>query len=85
MSDVIITNNIRRLRFEHNEMSQSDLGERVGLTRQTIAAIEGGKYSPSLETAFRIADVFGVTLNDVFQRVPARGTLQTQAFRGKPA
>ncbi|MBK7578432.1 MAG: helix-turn-helix domain-containing protein [Ignavibacteria bacterium] len=53
MSDVIITNNIRRLRFEHNEMSQSDLiGERVGLTRQTIAAIEGGKYSPSLETAF---------------------------------
>ncbi|MBK7187010.1 MAG: helix-turn-helix transcriptional regulator [Ignavibacteria bacterium] len=73
MSDVIITNNIRRLRFEHNEMSQSDLGERVGLTRQTIAAIEGGKYSPSLETAFRIADVFGVTLNDVFQRVPGTG------------
>lgn len=70
MSDVIITNNIRRLRFEHNEMSQSDLGERIGLTRQTIAAIEGGKYSPSLETAFRIADVFGVTLNDVFQRYP---------------
>ncbi|HLP29461.1 MAG TPA: helix-turn-helix transcriptional regulator [Candidatus Didemnitutus sp.] len=67
MSDDIITNNIRRLRFEHNEMSQSDLGARVGLTRQTIAAIEGGKYSPSLETAFRIADVFGVTLDDVFQ------------------
>ncbi len=67
MSDGIITNTIRRLRFEHNEMSQSDLGERVGLTRQTIAAIEGGKYSPSLETAFRIADVFGVTLDDVFQ------------------
>ena len=67
MSDGIITNTIRRLRFEHSEMSQSDLGERVGLTRQTIAAIEGGKYSPSLETAFRIADVFGVTLDDVFQ------------------
>ena len=67
MSDGIITNSIRRLRFEHSEMSQSDLGERVGLTRQTIAAIEGGKYSPSLETAFRIADVFGVTLDDVFQ------------------
>ncbi len=67
MSDGIITNTIRRLRFEHKEMSQSDLGERVGLTRQTIAAIEGGKYSPSLETAFRIADVFGVTLDDVFQ------------------
>ena len=69
MSDGIITNNIRRLRFEHSEMSQSNLGERVGLTRQTIAAIEGGKYSPSLETAFRIADVFGVTLDDVFQWV----------------
>jgi len=67
MSDGIITNTIRRLRFEHSEMSQSDLGERVGLTRQTIAAIEGGKYSPSLETAFRIADVFGVRLDDVFQ------------------
>lgn len=67
MSDGIITNNIRRLRFEHSEMSQSDLGARVGLTRQTIAAIEGGKYSPSLETAFRIAVVFGVTLDDVFQ------------------
>ncbi len=69
MSDVKVTNCIRRLRFEHDEMSQSDLGERVGLTRQTIAAIEGGKYSPSLETAFRIADVFGVTLNEVFQWV----------------
>ncbi|MBK9182145.1 MAG: helix-turn-helix transcriptional regulator [Ignavibacteria bacterium] len=84
MSDVIITNNIRRLRFEHNEMSQSDLGERVGLTRQTIAAIEGGKYSPSLETAFRIADVFGVTLNDVFQRVPGRGTPRRRRLEVNP-
>lgn len=62
-----ITNRIRQLRFEHNEMSQTELGERIGVTRQTIAAIEGGKYSPSLESAFRIANVFGVKLEDVFQ------------------
>ncbi len=69
MKNGIITNRVRALRFHHNEMSQTELGERVGLTRQTIAAIEGGKYSPSLETAFRIADVFGVTLDEVFQWV----------------
>lgn len=62
-----ITNRIRQLRFQHHEMSQSELGERVGVTRQTIAAIEGGKYAPSLETAFRIARVFGVKLEEVFQ------------------
>lgn len=70
MKNGIITNRVRTLRFHHNEMSQTELGERVGLTRQTIAAIEGGKYSPSLETAFRIADLFGVTLDEVFQWVP---------------
>lgn len=64
-----ITNNVRVLRFKHNEMSQTELGVRIGVTRQTIAAIEGDKYSPSLETAFRIATVFGVTINDVFQWV----------------
>lgn len=69
MNHGIITNRVRALRFHQNEMSQTELGERVGLTRQTIAAIEGGKYSPSLETAFRIADVFGVTLDEVFQWV----------------
>jgi putative transcriptional regulator len=67
MNNGIITNRIRQLRFHCDEMSQTELGQRVGLTRQTIAAIEGGKYSPSLETAFRIADVFGVKLDDVFQ------------------
>jgi putative transcriptional regulator len=67
MKNGIITNRIRQLRFEHNEMSQTELGERIGVTRQTIAAIEGGKYSPSLESAFRIADVFGVGLEEVFQ------------------
>ena len=66
MADLPITNHIRRLRFEHGEMTQSDLAERIGVTRQTIAAIEAGKYGPSLETAFRIAQVFGVGVEDVF-------------------
>ena len=62
-----IANQIRRLRFEHGEMTQSELAEKIGMTRQTVAAIEAGKYSPSLEAAFRIAQVFGVKLEDVFQ------------------
>lgn len=62
-----ITNDIRTLRFLANEMTQGDLGERVGVTRQTIAAIEQGKYSPSLEVAFRIARTFGKPLEAVFQ------------------
>jgi putative transcriptional regulator len=62
-----IVNQIRRLRFEHGEMTQSELAEKIGMTRQTVAAIEAGKYSPSLEAAFRIAHVFGATLDDVFQ------------------
>ena len=61
------TNDIRTLRFLAGEMTQGDLGERVGVTRQTIAAIEQGKYSPSLEVAFRIAHVFGKPLEAVFQ------------------
>ena len=64
---VPISNQIRRLRFEHGEMSQTELAERIGMTRQTVAAIEAGKYSPSLEAAFRIAQVFGVSLDQVFQ------------------
>jgi putative transcriptional regulator len=59
-------NTLRTLRFHANEMTQADLGERIGVTRQTVAAIEQGKYSPSLETAFRIADVFSVPLEEVF-------------------
>jgi putative transcriptional regulator len=62
-----IQNNIRRLRFEHKEMTQQDLADKIGVTRQTVNAIELGKYSPSLEVAFRIADVFGVPLDAVFQ------------------
>lgn len=62
-----LTNRMRVLRLEHGQMTQSDLGQRIGVTRQTIAAIEAGKYSPTLEAAFRIAAAFGVPLGDVFQ------------------
>ncbi len=61
-----ITNNIRKLRFFADEMTQQQLAEKAGVSRQTIIAIEGGKYSPSLELAFRIAHAFGVQINDVF-------------------
>ena len=61
-----VRNNIRKLRFHHNEMTQEQLAQKVGVTRQTIIAIESAKYSPSLELAFRIALVFGVPLGDVF-------------------
>ena len=61
-----VRNNIRKLRFFHNEMTQEELAVKVGVTRQTIIAIEGGKYAPSLELAFRIALAFGVPLEDVF-------------------
>ena len=62
-----ISNRIRILRFHSGEMSQAELGQRIGVTRQTIAAIEAGKYSPSLEAAFRIAHAFHVPLDEVFQ------------------
>jgi putative transcriptional regulator len=61
-----IRNNIRRLRFFQNEMTQEELAEKTGVTRQTINAIESAKYSPSLELAFKIALVFGVPLEEVF-------------------
>jgi putative transcriptional regulator len=61
-----VVNQVRTLRFLAGEMTQAELGEKIGLTRQTIAAIEQGKYSPSLEAAFRIAQVFGRPLEDVF-------------------
>ncbi|HEX7029280.1 MAG TPA: helix-turn-helix transcriptional regulator [Gammaproteobacteria bacterium] len=66
-----ITNNIRSLRFQHGEMTQAELARRIGVTRQTVIAIENDKYSPSLEAAFRIADVFGVPLTEVFAYVPS--------------
>ena len=61
-----ITNNIRPLRFHHKEMTQQELADRTGVTRQTIVAIENGKYFPSLELAFRISRVFGTTVEEVF-------------------
>jgi putative transcriptional regulator len=67
MAQTPFTNDIRMLRFLAGEMTQGDLGDKVGVTRQTIAAIEQGKYSPSLEVAFRIAHVFGKPLEEVFQ------------------
>ena len=67
MSGAGIKNAIRRLRFEHGEMTQQTLADRIGVTRRTVIAIEQGKYSPSLEVAFQMADVFGVPLDQVFQ------------------
>ena len=67
MGKTPITNRIRVLRAEHGDMSQGDLALRIGMTRQTVAAIEKGKYAPSLEAAFRIAAVFGIPFGEVFQ------------------
>jgi putative transcriptional regulator len=62
-----VTNCIRRLRFEHGELTQQELADRVGVTRQTIIAIEAGRYLPSLPLAFRLAKAFDVTVEDIFQ------------------
>jgi putative transcriptional regulator len=67
MIEGTLSNRIRTLRFLNGEMTQAELGQRIGVTRQTIAAIKAGKYSPSLEAAFRIAHVFNVPLEEVFQ------------------
>lgn len=66
MVGTLIANEIRRLRFEHGEMTQEVLAQACGVTRQTIIALEAGKYAPSLELAFRIARAFGVGVEDVF-------------------
>ncbi|MEO8608216.1 MAG: helix-turn-helix transcriptional regulator [Chloroflexota bacterium] len=66
MGKIVIKNNLRRLRFDHDEMTQQQLAEKVGVTRQTIVAIEKGNYSPSLELAFRIALVFNAPLEAIF-------------------
>jgi len=67
MPRIEIKNRIRRLRFDHDEMTQEELANRAGCTRQTIIALEQGKYVPSIALAFQIARAFGVTLEDVFQ------------------
>jgi putative transcriptional regulator len=66
MAKFLISNNIRKLRFHNNEMTQQELSKKTGVTRQTIVAIENGKYSPSLELAFRISEVFQSKLEEVF-------------------
>lgn len=66
MGKNLVGNHIRRLRFNHNEMTQQQLADKVGVTRQTIVALEKGNYSPSLELAFRIAHVFNLPLEEVF-------------------
>jgi len=68
-----VSNQIRRLRFDRGEMTQAELAGRVGVTRQTIIAIEQGRYSPSLEMAFQIAHALDVTLEDVFRYEPTEG------------
>lgn len=65
--EIVISNQIRRLRFENGEMTQKELASRTGCTRQTINAIEAAKYGPSLELAIKISQVFGVGIEDVFQ------------------
>lgn len=70
MGKSAISNNIRKLRFYHDEMTQKELADKVGVTRQTIIAIEKEKYSPSLELAFRIAFVFDSPLEEVFTYDP---------------
>ena len=67
MTGTPIGNDIRRLRFEHGELTQQALADACGVTRQTIIALEAGKYSPSLELAFRIARAFGVGIDEVFR------------------
>lgn len=85
MAKIEITNNIRRLRFDRDEMTQQELADSIGVTRQTVNAIELGKYSPSLEVAFRIAYTFDVSLEEVFQFVvdgkPHESTPHSQGRR----
>lgn len=73
MAATLIRNRIRRLRFDANEMTQAELAEKAGVTRQTIISVESGKYCPSLELAFRIAGAFGVRIEDVFSYGPPEG------------
>jgi putative transcriptional regulator len=67
MGSSSLSNNLRRLRFDNNQMTQQELADKAGVTRQTIIAIEAGKYAPSLPLAFKLARTFGVSIEDVFQ------------------
>ena len=77
-----VTNNIRLLRFEHGEMTQAALAELIGVTRQTVIAIEQGRYSPTLELAFQIAHVFGVPLDGVFH-YPSSSAVDSKSLKGE--
>jgi putative transcriptional regulator len=76
MSKCHISNNIRKLRFNHDEMTQQQLADKVGVTRQTIVAIENEKYSPTLELAFLIAEVFNLPLEEIFSFQSAEKTFK---------
>ena len=71
LKNLRLTNNIRKLRFNASEMTQQELADKLNVSRQTILAIEAGKYSPTLELAFRIAEIFKVPLEEVFQYNPS--------------
>jgi len=71
-----ITNNIRKLRFFANEMTQQELAEKTGVSRQTIISIEAGKYTPTLELAFKLAIAFGVEIGEVFQCKPEESKVE---------
>jgi len=77
MSECPISNAIRKFRFNAGEMTQDELAKKVGVTRQTIIAIEGAKYSPSLELAFRVARVFGATVEEVFTYQPTEKEMKS--------
>jgi len=79
MNNDHISNQIRRLRFDHGEMTQQQLADKVGVTRQTIIAIEAGKYAPSLPLAFRIARAFHASVEDVFQYQGGDGPIPGQS------
>ena len=85
MAPTPISNRIRVLRAEHGDMTQGDLAERIGVTRQTVAAIEKGPYAPSLEAAFRIAAVFGVPFDAVFQYQPEADAAFLKRQKSAPA
>jgi putative transcriptional regulator len=85
MTATAIRNNIRRLRFDASEMTQAELAEKIGVTRQTLLAIEAAKYSPTLELAFKIAKVFGVPLDEVFQYGDEAETVERTGIVIEPA
>jgi putative transcriptional regulator len=81
MAEIKISNNIRRLRFDHDEMTQQELAKKTGVSRQTIVSIENEKYSPSLELAFLIAHVFDARLEEVFSYEVIEGKKKGRAKR----